>query len=321
MNERFIFSHVPKAAGTTMGRILKRNFGSSFYSYYGLYDHHMFTADEVGSILRSYPQYRCIASHMFSLRLPYDSQDCAIRAFAFVRHPLDRVVSLYHYAIKLCQDNPGSKHPGSMEEFYGNLLRGNEEDRRFFNGQLHFLSGGGENALPVDELLELSVKNRVLIAPTDQFDDACMLLERWYPESFRDASYPGRQNAAPREQEIPASLEEKILEANALDLELFTKVSRIFGDSIRKEFSSDLEVARADYARRCAETTSDWIAEDETVALTKEERNLLEFLKKENRSLHRELEFLRSLPLAKLGPVKAGHVAAIWRRWPRKEAG
>jgi hypothetical protein len=314
MKNKFIFCHVPKAAGTTMGRILKRNFGRAFYPYYGLYDHHMFTAYEVERILDLYPQYHCIASHMFSLRLPYDSANHKIHAFAFIRHPVDRVLSLYHYALKLCIDNPGSKHPGSLDEFYANILSDNQADGRFFDGQVRFLSGFGEESLQVEDLLGLAEKNGVLLAPTAAFDDACMLLEKRHPESFADASYPGRENIAPRNEEISEDLRSRILEVNEADAELFLRVGEIFSRRLNDELGRGLEEARADYKRRCASAGPDWLAEDETVALTKEERHLFEFLKKENNSLKEEVAFLRELPLGKASPIRGAHLAAIWRR-------
>ena len=88
-----------------MGQILLRNFGAAFYSYYGLWDTKQLSKEDVSGILTLHPQYRCIASHMFSLDLPYESKIWELSAFSFVRHPVDRAFSLYFHNVRMNQES------------------------------------------------------------------------------------------------------------------------------------------------------------------------------------------------------------------------
>lgn len=316
---RFLFTHIPKAGGTTMGRILRRNFGASFYPYYGLYDQHMFRAVEVERILDAYPQYQCIASHLFSLRLPWESSRHDVAGFAFVRDPVDRVLSMFFYEEKLARENPGRPGPGTMEDFYSGLLSGREQDGRFFNGQMRFLSGFGQPLLTFEEIFSLVDQRRLLLAPVDSFDDACILLEHRFRESFKDAAYPGRQNTATREKSIPDELRARIAEANTLDAQLFARTQEVFRRQLEEELGTNLAAAREDFARRCAAVAPDWLAEEQTEALNAEERRLFNHLKKENRELKAEVERLGKVPFTSLAPpLQMRHLSAILRRLPRK---
>lgn len=314
-NRRFLFSHIPKSGGTTLGRILRRNFGDAFYPYYGLFDHYMFQAMDVQRMCDLHPQYRCIASHLISLQVPFASPNWDFRVFSFVRDPVERALSLYFYTLRLAEKNPGGQHPGNLEEFFLPILSGQKRDLRFFNAQTRFLAGNRGEDLDWTALDQHRKERKILLVPLEAFDDGCLLLENWFPEDFRDTAYPGRQNLAPRTQEVPEEIRAALARHNAQDRELYEKTRDLFYEQLEAAFGTTLAAARQNFAERCRAVAPDWLAEEETAALTAEERRLFNHLKKENRELKAEVERLGRVPLTSLTPpLRMRHVAALLRR-------
>jgi hypothetical protein len=312
---KFLFAHIPKSGGTTLGRILRRNFGASYYSYYGLYDHYMLQAADVQRMCDLHPQYRCISSHLLSLDLPFASANWDFRAFTFIREPVDRALSLYFYTLRLAEKNPGGPHPGPIEEFFRPILSGEKRDMRFFNAQTRFLTARQSETLDWSKIKTLMQEQRLLLAPLEAFDDACLLLERWFPEDFRDNAFPGKQNLAPRNQEVPEELRQALRERNAEDVDLYAKVTELFAEELQKAFGADLESSRQAFQQRCAAVPPDWLQEQEVAPLAEDERRLLAHLKKENAELKAEIERLGRVPFTNLAPpLQMRHLGAIWRR-------
>jgi hypothetical protein len=243
--------HVPKTGGTTMGQILLRNFGASFYSYYGLWDTKQLSKGDVSGILKLHPQYRCIASHMFSLDLPYESKIWELSAFSFVRHPVDRALSLYFHNVRMNQESSANDYVKKIEPFFEKVFA-EKIDPGFFDYQTRFFLPNGECESPVEKILELVRGRKVLLAPLDRFADACLLLEKRFPHDFINTAFTRMHMKSPRNQEIPRWLEDKILEHNQRDLELFDSVAKIFTEQCMEYFPDEnaLELAKANFAKR-----------------------------------------------------------------------
>lgn len=251
--QKFIFSHIPKSAGTLFGQILERNFRKRFYPYYGLWDNRFFTKEDVAGMCDLHPQYQCLASHMFTLQLPFESKRFDFRAITFVRDPVERALSLYFYAFRMAKMNPDYKPPGSIDQFFNEVLE-KKSDGRFFNDQFRFLSGGVTDKSLFSDIEELAGLGKLLIAPVDRFDDACLLLEDTYPEHFKNMAYARRSNVAERKQKVSKELRECLAEVNQADLQLFTLASAVFERQFEKVFTNArvLEQKRAFFSKRCA---------------------------------------------------------------------
>jgi hypothetical protein len=250
--DKFIFCHIPKSGGTTMGKILERNFGAGFYPYYGLWDRYMFEAADVAGMCDLHPQYTCLASHLFSLDLPYDSPRFTFRAFSFLRHPVERALSLYFYSFRMARENPGYQPPGSIEEFFAPILD-KKTDGRFFDGQMQFLSNQKPAAWPLEKIDRLMAEQRVLLAPCERFDDACLLLEHRFPHAFRNAAYGRSRNRSDRREPVKEDLRQRLAEANPRDMDLYAMVCDRFAAAVREELGEGpvLEAKRHDFTERC----------------------------------------------------------------------
>lgn len=235
-----------------MGQILQRNFGAAFYPYYGLWDRYMFTSGDVAGMCDLHPHYACIASHMLSLDLPFDSGRFDFRAFAFVRHPVERALSLYFYSFRLEKENPGYIPPGKIEDFFAPILQ-NKSDGRFFNGQTKFLAGNRGALPPEAELRKLIQEKRLLLIPTERFDEGCMLLESRFPGHFRNASYGKTGNRSDRNQAVPESLRNELEAANREDRALYELACETFQNSVSEELGGPEQIAarKQDYDLRC----------------------------------------------------------------------
>jgi hypothetical protein len=249
---KFIFCHTPKVAGTTMGKILHRNFGKRFYMYYGLWDNRFFTAEDIEGMCTLHPQYTCLASHMFSLDLPFYSERFDYKAIAFVRDPVDRALSLYFYSFRMAKENPGYEPPGPIDSFFENIFQ-TRCDQRFFNAQFNFLAGGKPESLSFSKIEELVRSGKLILAPMERFDDTCLLLEQLYPDVFKNAASPGKRNESSWNQKISLELRNRLLQENATDSELFTLSKRLFDQSFFSVFLDHdfLQKKRASFRRRC----------------------------------------------------------------------
>lgn len=312
---RFLFCHVPKAGGTTMGRILRRNFGKAFYPYYGIYDHYPFSARDIAGMCDLHPHFTCIASHLFSLDIPFEHPRWDFRALSFVRDPVERALSLFFYSVHLAEKSPGGPHPGTIEEFFEPILSGKKQDRRFFDAQTNFLARRDPAGLDLARVETLVEADQLVLAPLDRFDDTCLLLENLFPTHFRDTAYPALENRAPRSQEVPDKLRERLRDANPMDSLLHQTAMRVFENQFGRVLGAKADAAREEFVRRGEALREDWVEEENREALNEEERALLVHLKKENRELKEEIRRLESVPFTNLAPpLRMKHVSAILRR-------
>jgi hypothetical protein len=292
--KKLFFSHVPKAAGTTMGRILKKNLGEKFYPYYGLYDRYMFNMRDVERILEFAPHIDAIASHLISLDLPWFSQRHSIYAISFVRDPVDRAISLFYYLQKLAAQRGGSVCDNA-EEFFNRILQSDSEEKKpYSNAQGIFLGKFAHNACSLNQLQQHVDSGQLVIAPMDRFDDACLVLEKIHPDYLSDMAYPGKQNTAQRGCPLSGPTLEALRKCNDQDIKIYEWTQAAFDRQFKNVLGPNPAPAREDFKKRCAAVASDWIAEDSEKALNSQERKYFEHLKMENRRLRSENALLRS---------------------------
>jgi len=55
--------HVPKAGGSTLRHLMRRNFGNDFYNSASLLETKQYSRVDVREIVRCHPQYKCISDH------------------------------------------------------------------------------------------------------------------------------------------------------------------------------------------------------------------------------------------------------------------
>lgn len=312
--KKLLFSHVPKAAGTTLGRILKKNLGSRFYAYYGLYDRYMFDSRDVERILEFAPQYDALASHLISLDLPWRSEKFSIFAVAFVRDPIDRAISLFYYLQKIATER-GGLIEGDINSFFRRILKSDCEQRGpYCDAQWHFLQGTKQVTWSFEQLQRLVESGKLIIAPMERFNDACVVMEKVHGDLLSDMAYPEKQNTSPRSGGCSEDVLELLNSKNQKDSQLYGWVQEQFHRQFEHLIGPLANSARLDFQHRCKAVSGDWIADDSAVALNREERQYFEYLKEENRKLRGENAGLRSArDLKLLNGIPSSIIASISR--------
>lgn len=247
-----IFCHIPKSAGTLFGQILQRNYGKRFYPYYGLWDNRFFTNEDVAGMFELHPQYDCLASHMFSLNLPFESQRYDLKAITFIRDPVQRALSHYFYSFRMSKLNPGYEPPKTVEIFFENILR-SAECRRFCNGQFRFLTSNSSFDIDLRGIENLVRNGYLFLAPVERFADACMTLERTMPVGIKNAAYGSKRNVATRHEEVPDYIIQMLKERNKIDYDLHKLAHKCFDEIFSATFKNriDVDEARMLFDKRC----------------------------------------------------------------------
>ena len=239
----FVHVHVPKNAGTSFDKVLHRNFRGAFARDYNLVEtlDTRYTAADFGRVLDLHPFLRAYASHRISADLPYDRPDAHLVALAFVRDPVDRFLSHYFFA----RTSPSAYSPLAQRVTLPEYIRLAEKGEihgpaetvhtTYATSQTAFLAGERGPA-GVAKLAPLVAADRLLLLPTERFDDACLLLEALFPEDFTDCSYPGRMNVSRQDQDVTPDDRDAIRDLVADDYEVLQLAREAFDQRFRALF-------------------------------------------------------------------------------------
>jgi hypothetical protein len=241
-----IFVHIFRTAGTTLYRVIDRNFshGSIF----------TFPVDGTVEDLKKLGdsdkhKIRVIRGHLgFGLHesLP---QPCAY--LTLLRDPVERTVSYYcfirrtpdHYCYHLIHDNQMS-----LEDFIKC-----RQDIMLDNVQTRFLSGletGHEVGFGqcTRDMLETAKRNLrehfAVVGLTEEFDSTLVLLKRTF--GWRRLAYVKHnvtQNR-PEGHEISPTTLDAVAEVNALDTELYAYAKTLFEEQVRQQGASFVQEVR-----------------------------------------------------------------------------
>ncbi len=217
-----IFLHMPKAGGTTLEGIIKRQYaGGKSFRFTG--------SDENAAEFRTLPEsergaFDLLSGHVYFGIHEHVPTPCTY--ITMLRDPVERVVSLYHYV---------KRSPGHYLHKFGFADRRDVEDfvRRpitaeIDNWQTRLLNPQPATFQPpgsVDEaMLEIAMTNLrdhfAAVGVTGRFDETLVVLARTF--GWSDVSYE-RQNVTENRQaaeDLPESAVEAILAANRLDAAL-----------------------------------------------------------------------------------------------------
>ncbi|OMP31791.1 sulfotransferase family 2 domain-containing protein [Mangrovimonas sp. DI 80] len=208
MKNFYAFAHIPKTAGTSFYQILERNFGRSFVhvSSLGIAESPL-GSEAIKRFVLDNEYVKALGGHRVRFNLPWHKVDelnlCAI---SYVRNPIDRLRSEYHYLKTLRLKVKGFYAASTYEEFIYKIIRDEDELVKFASYQFRYLVTG-TNISSVDELME---NDNILIFPTEYFLSSCAMLEFRFPNEFKDCSYVVR-NAGPKvEKEKYLKLESQL---------------------------------------------------------------------------------------------------------------
>jgi hypothetical protein len=208
------FVHIYKAAGTTLTHILRLNFFLTHVDVRTLCKESqgIFQSVDMKKIMIMNPFVRCIAGHDIKPFSNLSDIFPNIRYITLLRDPIKRAISQYHYNVETHGFNL------SFDEY----LRMPQE----MNTQTRWIAGSDDIDLAKRNL----IKRFFLVGIVEEFDEFLILLKRKLePFTFR----PGYEskNVGNKYSSIRTDIsrnfqkyKEKIIEHNALDIELYNYV-------------------------------------------------------------------------------------------------
>jgi hypothetical protein len=258
--------HIFKNAGSTVERILEREFPGGFARIHGPTPDATLDAEDLASFLDDHPGVRAVTSH--HLRYPAPAmRNIVVFDCCFLRHPLDRLDSLYSYYRRIDSTDPLclSARRQSPAEFMRQLLDRSPE--QVANAQVTQIANCGAFTRPASEAdLERAVqtvRNMALPGVVEMFQESMVAAEYFMRPAFpsiRLGSGPANVSrqilpgAAEREQRLirlwGRDLHRELVRLNELDIRLTEQA----GNEIRRRLSTIPAVPEriAEFGERCS---------------------------------------------------------------------
>ncbi len=244
MDNFFFFIHVPKAAGITFRAILKRNFKHTHKDFAGHLGEGPISVKTLHSSLKQGSSMRAASSHRFTADLPYELENLHTVGISFLRDPVGRFISNYYYVKKLPIENRITTSP-SLEDFVA-YLEANPNVHPDQNLQSKTLK------LPYETLAERLKQGQLHMFPVDRYDHSLMVLQKLYPNEFRDVSYKSRNVNKAKPDTTPDILRKRIEHLEIEDLKLYRLANDYLDQSIEDHFQGDeLEAYLKRHRRNC----------------------------------------------------------------------
>lgn len=251
MRHVIIHYHIFKNAGSTVDAILKKNFPLGWGTVEGKPMTYKLSNEELLSYILENPKLKAVSSHEARPPAPNES-NLVFFPILFIRHPIDRIGSIYAYRRSLPKATTRSTEIAHEMDMAGYikwcLLHPSSET--ISNFQTTFLSkhADGLYGQPDLEVAIKRVRELPFVGLVEFFDKSLLQLQGYLSEAFGglDLSYTvtnksiGRMSTIQErlkniETSLGSSLYQELLEYNAMDLELYDVVTEIF----QKKFTCD----------------------------------------------------------------------------------
>jgi len=179
--------HIFKNGGSTITSILEREFRDDFATVHGPADVSVLDAASLADFLAEHASIQAISSH--HLRYPKPVlPNTIIFDCCFLRHPLDRLQSLYTYFQKIVADDPLCRlaKQESSRSFFMKLL--DSAPHLISNVQVTMLALGGAFTRPADspdvEVASDAVRKMALPGLVEKFDESLVAAEYFLKPAF-----------------------------------------------------------------------------------------------------------------------------------------
>src|SRR5438067_225366 len=120
--------HIFKNAGTTVERVLEREFPGRFARLHGPTPDAVLDGEDLTAFLKDHPNVQAVTSHHLRYPAPV-MRNVVVFDCCFLRHPLDRIDSMYNYFRKIDSTDPLSRnaHRHTAAEFVRQLVNSSPE--------------------------------------------------------------------------------------------------------------------------------------------------------------------------------------------------
>jgi len=268
--------HIFKNAGTTFDAILERNFAKRAFRVDPESANNLISMETAMGFIAGIPRTQSLSSHRFEVN---QLDTCATRLMpvVFIRHPIDRLVSVYHYHRKSPKPKNAVARAAnklSLVEYIQWLLS-KKKNRLARNMQTAYLAclAAGEAAQP-DSLAaaQANLENFPVVGIVDRFDESMVFAESVFRPFFQglDLSYTRKNVTAGNVQTLPDKLalaREALGEAlaaeleqyNQLDLELYQWANQLLDN--RLSSTENAKASLAEFTSRCQHRRAETVDE------------------------------------------------------------
>jgi hypothetical protein len=187
---------------------------------------------------------------MLSGELPYDNETGKrVVGIAFVRDPVKRFMSNYNYQ-RGADYLGGFAKENDLDAFISKAIVENENPM-WRNGQT-FILGGSHSEGGIQTIKDRAKNGHLICLPTERFDEACILLERLFPNDFKDCSY-AHYNVSKQKSTVSDKQTATISEFMKLDFRLLEFANQYLDSSLKSVFKDlgEFRTYRDDFRRRC----------------------------------------------------------------------
>lgn len=260
--------HIFKNAGTTFDWSLQRNFGDHFLDHRQDQLMKEKGAAHVAELVASGPALQAFSSHHLCSPLP-DIPGTTLMPVYFLRHPIERVASVYNFERQQQAETPGATaaKEKSFAEYVRWRMQGNVA-HTIRNYQMHYLAGSHTHAsvtapgIAAFSKAMTTLRATPLIGIVERYDESMVLLEHQLAEFWPelDLSYL-RQNVSRRglRRGVKGSVEavlkrlgplqKTLIDNNSLDLALYQLVNRRLDEQLAK--IDDIDARLVSFRQRC----------------------------------------------------------------------
>ena len=239
------FIHIPKTAGTSFSYILGRNFRGSYHYLHQHLEEGPIDSKYIQKCLSTGTYLRALGSHRLTGDIPYDQKDYKVIGIAFVRSPTERLLSEYYYLRNSELKNEITKST-SLEDFLSKLESGMNLEVDYQNRQSECLQ------LPLEDLSNRIDDGQLHIFPTNQFDEALLVLNKLYPDDFWDVSYDRKNINKKKPDKSDEAIVERIKHLTKRDQDLYQLTQNHMNQISSSVFSEgELERRLKRHQRNC----------------------------------------------------------------------
>ena len=233
--------HLFKNAGTSVETILQRHFGDRFTRYEHGGAAETFPASVLIPYLEANRHIQAISSHTICFPPP-SRRDWSVLPMVFLRHPLDRILSMYNYERGQEAQNPGAILAKAHDlAGYISARLENPGEHSLRNYQTWMLAReeyrSKSPAADQETLLEYAANALdalPVIGVVDQFEESIRQFDAWlaphFPRLNLKPEHLNRSASAPSNMQeriqltrdaVGESLFQRLASENAMDLELY----------------------------------------------------------------------------------------------------
>lgn len=260
MRDILIHYHIFKNAGSSFSSILDHNFGRDHLNIEASLPWGVLHQDEVMGFVQANPQMKAVSSHTARL-FPKEVGEVRFHPMLFLRHPLDRVGSVYSFERRQPSDSSSigariARESGIREYVAWRLTNGNGAVIRNF--QVAFISGREQDMryaeattddfkLAMERIAQM--KNFGLV---EFFQDSLLKFKKYYEEEVGlfDINFTHQNQSSDRKDQFEARIEalkqglgaalyNELIEKNSLDIELYNTARDLFLQSSNRVVLQD----------------------------------------------------------------------------------